>query len=391
MPGFQAAGVRCGLKDGGPDVALIVSEEPATVAGVFTRSSVVGSPVVVTRERVAKGTARGVVVNSGIANVGLGERGLDAARRMTEYAARAVGCAEHEMLVASTGVIGEPIPLATVRRGIQDAGAALAATGLSSAARAILTTDTVPKAAVRRISLRGDPITVAGIAKGSGMVQPDMATMLAFVLTDADVAPSFLRRALREATEESFNRLTVDGETSTSDMALVLANGRAGNTRLKGARSPGARAFQAALGEVCVDLAQALARDGEGATRLVHVHVSGARSRAEAERAARRIANSPLVKTAVFGGDPNWGRILQTVGAARVSIQLDKAEVRLGGVAVYRRGVSTGAAARRRAAKALQKAEVEIAVALGAGRAETTLWTCDLSYDYVRINAEYTT
>jgi len=234
-------------------------------------------------------------------------------------------------------------------------------------------------------------VTVAGIAKGSGMIEPRMATMLAFLLTDAPVAAAFLRRLLRKTAEETFNRVSIDGETSTSDMVLLLANGAADGTPLRGPESPGAGAFADALQAVCTDLSRDLARDGEGATKLVTVRVEGARTRSEAERAARRIGNSMLVKTALFGGDPNWGRILQAVGAGEVRVNLEGTEIRLGGVTVFRRGASAGPAARARAGRKLVEPEVEIWVNLGAGRGRASLWTCDLSYDYVKINAEYTT
>jgi glutamate N-acetyltransferase/amino-acid N-acetyltransferase len=331
------------------------------------------------------------VVNSGIANVAMGARGARNAEAMSLAACRAVGGAEGEMLVASTGVIGEPLPMANLRRGIRAAAASLSERGLFDAARAIMTTDTFPKAAVVRFRIGRRDVSVAGIAKGSGMIEPDMATMLAFLVTDAAVSPAFLRAVLRRTADATFNRLSIDGETSTSDSVLLLANGAAGNPALRGSRSPGARRFESAVQEVATSLARDLARDGEGATRLVTVRVEGARSAAEAERGARRIANSLLVKTAIFGGDPNWGRILQTLGAARVHIDLDRAEVRLGGVVVFRRGTSAGPAARRRAAAKHAAREIEILVKLGAGRARAHVWTCDLSYDYVRINAEYTT
>jgi glutamate N-acetyltransferase/amino-acid N-acetyltransferase len=223
------------------------------------------------------------------------------------------------------------------------------------------------------------------------MIEPRMATMLAFLATDAAVTPAYLRRLWREVAEETFNRVTVDGETSTSDSAVILANGAAGAPAIRSLRSPGAAALRAALLEVAGDLARQLARDGEGATKLVTVDVQGARSDAEAELAARRIANSLLVKTALFGGDPNWGRILQTIGAGRVRLDLARTEVRLGGVAVFRRGASTGTAARARAGRRMRAPEIEIAVRLGAGRGRCRIWTCDLSYDYVRVNADYTT
>jgi glutamate N-acetyltransferase / amino-acid N-acetyltransferase len=392
VPGFRAAGVACGIKGGGAlDLALLVSDGPAAVAGVFTRSTVVGAPVTVSRARVRRGRARGVVVNSGCSNVAMGARGLRDAEAMAAAAAAAVGCDPEEMLVASTGVIGEPLPMAQIRSGVRAAGRALGPQGLAAAAQAILTTDTRAKLALRRTRVAGRTVTVAGIAKGAGMLEPNMATMLAFVLTDAAVAPAALRRCLRRAAAASFNRLTIDGETSTSDTLLLFANGAAGNPALRAPRSPGMAAFSAALEAVCVELVRALARDGEGATKLVTVRVRGARSTAEAERAAKRIANSMLVKTALFGGDPNWGRILQTVGAGRIALDLARTEVRWAGVPVFRAGRSAGPAARRRAGAAMRAPELEIEVGLGRGPGEATVWTCDLSYEYVKVNAEYTT
>ena len=391
VPGFRAAGVRCGVKARGLDLALLVSDRPATVAGVFTRSSVVGAPVIVSRERVRRGQARAIVANSGCSNVAMGARGVRDARAMAAAAAAALGVAEREVLVASTGVIGEALPMPRLRSGIRRASEALAPGGLGRAARAIMTTDTFAKLASARFEVDGRLVRVAGIAKGSGMIEPDMATMLSFLLTDAEVSPGFLRASLRAASDQSFNRISVDGEGSTSDMVLLLANGAAGNRRITGPRSPGAREFREALAAGTGALARDLARDGEGATKLVDVRVRGARSRAQAERAARRIANSLLVKTALFGADPNWGRILQTLGAGRIDLRLARSRVRLCGVTVFKDGAATGPAARRRAATRLRGAEVEIEVELAAGAGEAQLWTCDLSYDYVRINAEYTT
>jgi glutamate N-acetyltransferase/amino-acid N-acetyltransferase len=391
VAGFRAAGVRCGIKRAGLDLALLVADAPAVAAGLFTRSTVVGAPVELCRERIRSGRARAVVVNSGCSNVAMGARGRRDAEAMAKYAAAAIGAAPEDVLVASTGVIGEPLPLARIRRGARRAAAALAPAGWGDAARAIMTTDKRPKTALARARVGGRLVTLVGIAKGSGMIEPDMGTMLAFLATDAAVAPAYLRRALRAAAAESFNRVSVDGETSTSDTLLLLASGRAGNPVLRSARSPGARAFEQALLEVSTRLAREVARDGEGATKLVSVRVSGARSDREAERAARRIANSLLVKTALFGGDANWGRILQTVGAGRVALALERTEVALGGVTVFRHGASAGPAARRRAAARLRAPELELAVRLGAGRGQARVWTCDLSYDYVRINADYTT
>jgi glutamate N-acetyltransferase/amino-acid N-acetyltransferase len=330
-------------------------------------------------------------MNSGCSNVAMGARGRRDAAAMAAAAARAIGARGEEMLVASTGVIGQPLPMAKIRRGVADAAVALSAEGLADAARAIMTTDTVPKQASVRVWIDGRAVAIAGIAKGVGMIEPDMATMLAFLLTDAAATPAFLRGALRAAADQSFNRLSVDGEGSTSDTALLLASGHAQNAVLRSARSPGARRFAEALGGVASELARQLARDGEGATKLVLVSVIGARTDRDAERAARRIANSMLVKTALFGGDANWGRILQTIGAGRVALRLSRTTVRLGGVVVFRNGASAGPAARARARRALAGEELRIEVDLGLGRGAAQIFTCDLSYDYVKINAEYTT
>ncbi len=391
VTGFRATGVRCGIKKAGPDLALIHSERPAVAAGVFTRSTVVGAPVTLSREHLRRGEARAIVANSGCANVALGARGDRAAAAMAAATARALGCQPNEVLLASTGVIGEPLPIAKLRAGLPLAARELRSDGLALAARAIMTTDTVPKMAARRVRLGGREVRIAGIAKGAGMIEPSMATMLAFLLTDAALSRPLARRLLREAAGESFNRVTVDGEGSTSDTVLLLANGASGQSSLGRAASPEARRFGEALTELCEELARAIARDGEGATKLVTVVVAGAASPRQADRAARRIANSMLVKTALFGGDPNWGRILQTVGAERIAIDLERAEVRLGGVSVFRRGRAATPRVRERAAEALRGTDIEIRVGLGVGPHRARLWTCDLSYDYVRINADYHT
>jgi len=392
VPGFRASGIHCGIKQGQPDLALIVSDVEASVAGVLTRSTVVGAPVELCRERLTSGRGRAVVVNSGCSNVAMGERGRRDARTMAALAARAVGCAPESVYVASTGVIGEPLPMDKLRAGIPRAAEALSDEGLEAAAEAIRTTDTYAKMAAVRARLGDRIVHVAGIAKGSGMLAPDMATMLAFLITDVAASPAFLRGCLKRVADRTFNRVTVDGETSTSDTVLLLANGMAGNRPLRGARSSEAQLFEEAVAAVAERLARELARDGEGATRLVTVDVTGAYDAAEAESAARRIADSLLVKTAIFGGDANWGRILQTVGAGRTRIDLARAVVRLAGVTVYRRGASAGPVARKRAEGRLRgTAEVIIAVDLGVGKASARVWTCDLSYDYVRINADYTT
>ncbi len=390
VAGFRAAGVHCGIKAKAPDLALIVADRPASAAAVFTRSTVVGAPVEVSRERVRSGRTRGVVVNSGVSNVAMGQRGLRDARTMTRWAAQAIGCDEQELLVASTGVIGEPLPMPALRSGIPECASRLSPEGWRDAAEAIRTTDTHAKLASVRLRLGGRPVTLTGIAKGSGMIEPNMATMLSFLATDASVAPGLLRRLLRRTVDATFNRLSVDGEGSTSDSVVLMASGAAEATPLRPG-SPETARFESALGAVCEDLVRQLARDGEGATKLVTVRIDGARSRAEADLASRRIGNSALVKTAVFGGDPNWGRILQTLGAARIAWSPERARVKVGGVVVFSRGRSAGPAARRRAERAMRAQEIEIAVELGRGEASARLFTCDLTYDYVRINAEYTT
>ncbi len=390
--GFRAAGLNSGIKSDrkAKDLALIVSDEVASAAAIFTTSTVVGAPVTVSRERVKSGRARGVVVNSGCSNVAMGARGIRDAKTMARLAAEAVGCAPDEMLVASTGVIGEPLPLDALRVGIPRAAARLAEDGFADAAEAIRTTDTHAKAASVRFKLDGVLVTLQGIAKGSGMIEPNMATMLSFVTTDAKIAPGVLRGMLKRVADQTYNCLTVDGEGSTSDTVVLFANGAAGGPAIKGG-SASAQIFEEALGAVCEDLVRQIARDGEGATKLVTVEVEGARTAAEANRAARRIANSMLVKTAVFGGDPNWGRIMQTIGAARIAWHEEKTRVRIGSVVVFSKGRSAGTAARKRAEKALQAEEVALRVDLGLGAGFARAFTCDLTYDYVKINAEYTT
>ncbi|MFI5321714.1 MAG: bifunctional glutamate N-acetyltransferase/amino-acid acetyltransferase ArgJ [Myxococcota bacterium] len=389
--GFRWAGVRCGIKTRGPDLMLLASDRPASAAGVLTRNVVASAPVQVTRAHLRSGVARAIVANSGCSNVAMGAEGMRDANTMAALAALALDLKPVDVLVASTGVIGAPLPMAKIASGIPRAVRALDAGGIGAAARAIMTTDRVAKQASASIRLGGTRCRVAGIAKGSGMIEPDMATMLSFVATDAAVTAGALRAIWREVADATYNRVTVDGETSTSDSALVLANGASGARRIAGTRGRDAALLAGALLEVATELAKLLARDGEGATKLVTIDVTGARSDAQAELAARRIANSLLVKTALFGGDPNWGRILQTIGAGRVALELAKTEIVLCGVPVFARGASTGSEARRAAGKRMRSPELSILVSLGAGRGRARLWTCDLSYEYVRVNADYTT
>lgn len=386
--GFRAAGVACGIKPSGkPDLALIVSDRPAAAAAVFTTSRFPGAPVVVSRANLRGGRARGVVVNSGISNVANGARGLRDAREMTRLLARGIGARPSEIQVASTGVIGRLLPMDRLREGIPRAVAELSPQGFEAAAEAILTTDTVAKLVERR----GRGFALAGFAKGAGMIMPRMATMLAYLVTDLAVEPALLRRSLRAAVDATFNALTIDGETSTSDTVLVLANGAAGNTPIR-VGSPRARDFERTLLDASAELCERLARDGEGVTKLATVAVRGARSDGDADRVARSVANSALVKTALFGGDPNWGRIVQAVGAAGVALVPARVGVRIGGVELLRRGEPAGGAeALKRAESAMKAKQVEIEISLGRGPGRARILTTDLSYEYVRVNAEYTT
>jgi glutamate N-acetyltransferase/amino-acid N-acetyltransferase len=388
VSGFRAAGIACGIKrDRALDLALIASDRPTAVAGVFTTSRFPGAPVRVSRSRVRRGSARAVLVNSGIANVATGAAGVAAARSLTRATARALGVPTAEVLMSSTGVIGWRLPVERIEAGIPEVVRRLSPTGWNAAARAILTTDTRIKLAQR--APRG--FALGGIAKGAGMTMPKMATMLAYLATDLAVEPAFLREALTEAVGRTFNAFTIDGEMSTSDSVLLFANGARGNRPL-GSRSPRARAFRSALEDVCTELVEKLARDGEGVTRLADVIVTGARRERDAERVARSVANSVLVKTALFGADPNWGRVVQALGAAGVPLRPERIAIRIAGVELLRGGEPVGGeAALRRSERAMRKRRIAIEISLGAGRARAQILTTDLSYEYVRINAEYTT
>jgi glutamate N-acetyltransferase/amino-acid N-acetyltransferase len=388
--GFRAAGVSAGIKAGGaPDLALIVSDRPAAAAAVFTTNRAQAAPIVVSREHLERsgGVVRGVVINSGCANACTGTEGVQAARDMAAETARLVGCSVDQVFVASTGVIGVGLPIDKIRRGLPLALRALDADqGGAAAARAIMTTDPFPKEAAARAIISGRSVLVGGMAKGSGMIEPMMATMLGFLTTDAAVDGALLKRALREAVDDTFNAITVDGECSTNDCVLLLANGASGAAIDEATYAP----FVGALRTVCRELALGIVRGGEGATKLVTITVTGAASPDEARRAAKAIANSPLVKTAVHGGDPNWGRLIAVAGRAGVAFELERAAVSIGSIVLFENGRPFDENAPR-AAEHLAGKDVTIAVHLGAGAATSTVWTCDLSAEYVRINAEYRT
>ncbi len=387
--GFEAAGVACGIKASGLDLALIVATPPARAAGIFTTNLAVAAPVVVTREhlRRSKGTAAAIVVNSGCANACTGEQGLRAAHTMATDTAHLVGCSEDQVLVSSTGVIGEQLDGAKLTQGITQAAGALGRDGHQAAAEAIMTTDPWAKEAAVRATTPAGVFHVGGMAKGAGMIEPNMATMLAFLTTDAAVEPVPLQRALADAAADTFNAITVDGETSTNDMVLLLAGSRSG-VHIDDTGYP---AFVDALQAVCRELALAIVKGGEGATKLIAITVTGARSIAEARQTARAIANSPLVKTAVHGGDPNWGRLVALAGRPGDAFDLAHARVRVGEVELF--GDEQIFADREpAAAEHLSGTEVEIGVDVGTGgTGSATVWTCDLSAEYVHINADYRT
>ncbi|MFO7695232.1 MAG: bifunctional glutamate N-acetyltransferase/amino-acid acetyltransferase ArgJ [Vicinamibacterales bacterium] len=388
--GFRSAGVACGIKKTGAlDLALVVADAPAAAAGVFTTNKAQAAPVLVSRKHLAQsgGLARAVVVNSGCANACTGPEGLAVARSSADFVASVVGCAPDQVLVASTGVIGVQLNLDRLRTGAGEAAKALSRNAHGDAARAIMTTDKAPKSAAVSARTASGVFRVGGMAKGAGMIEPHMATMLGCVTTDAAVAAPRLQRALREAVDVTFNAITIDGDTSTNDTVFLLASGASG-VQIDDAEYP---AFVAALREVCGTLARAIVRGGEGATKLVCVSASGAASDADAKRAAHTIANSLLVKTAIHGGDPNWGRLLAAAGRAGVAFDVGHATVRIGPVVLFKDGVPFDERAPE-AAACLAGSDIEIDVGLGAGGSHSaTVWTCDLSAEYVAINADYRT
>jgi glutamate N-acetyltransferase/amino-acid N-acetyltransferase len=387
--GFRAAGVFCGIKAKGLDLALIVSETRAAAAGVFTVNRAQAAPVILSRRQLAasSGHATAVVVNSGCANACTGSDGMAHAEAMAARTATAIGCGISDVLVASTGVIGVKLDMTKVSCGIQSAAAALSVDAGGDAARAIMTTDPFPKEASVEITTDAGTFRVGGMAKGSGMIEPNMATMLGFVTTDAAVAPALLLRALKAVADDTFNAITVDGECSTNDCVFALANGASGVGLGEGDYG----ILVEALRHVCEPLAVGIVRGGEGATKLVTVKVTGAASDDDAKRAARAIANSPLVKTAIHGGDPNWGRLVAVAGRSGSDFVLDAAAVRIGPVELFSAGTPHDERAPQAAAY-LKGDNLVVSVDMGTGGAGTSqMWTCDLSAEYVRINADYRT
>lgn len=388
--GFKAAGVKAGIKKSGNlDLALIYTEKEAAVAGVFTKNAVAAAPVIVSREVVKGGKAHAIVANAGCANACTGETGLANARKMAALAAVEVGCASDEVLVGSTGIIGVNLPMDKLEAGIKAAAAELSEDGSKNAGNAIITTDTYSKACSCEVEIGGQAVRFGAIAKGSGMIQPNMATMLCYITTDANISSQLMQKALSEIVEVSFNMISVDGDMSTNDTVLVLANGASGAAEITDG-SPEYDKFYATLKEICQELSKRIAADGEGATKFLTINVSGTKTFEDAKTVAMSIAKSPLVKTAFFGEDPNWGRVICAVGYAGIPMVPEKTVIKFGGVPVYANGL--GAEFNEDDIhKVMAEHDIVIDVEMGMGDAKATVWSCDFSYEYVKINGEYHT
>ncbi|QIK38369.1 bifunctional glutamate N-acetyltransferase/amino-acid acetyltransferase ArgJ [Caldichromatium japonicum] len=391
IAGIRLAATAAGIRYQGRDDLVLMELAPSSrCAAVLTRNAFCAAPVVLVRQHLGQSMPRYLLINAGNANAGTGAPGLAAARACCQAVAEAAGCSFEEVLPFSTGVIGEPLPVERIVAAIPALLSSLQPNGWMEAARAIMTTDTRPKLVSRTFAIGGRRAAITGIAKGAGMICPNMATMLAFIATDAQVAPECLRACLHSAVDRSFNAITIDGDTSTNDACVLIATGTLGNPPLADLNDPGARAFQEALDAVCRELAAEIVRDGEGATKLVRVRVEAARNRDEARQVAYTIAHSPLVKTALSASDPNWGRILAAVGRAGIlDLAIEGVELWLGGIQVVAGGARAPTYTEADGAAAMAKPELLIRVALGRGDACAEILTCDLSEDYVRINANY--
>ena len=389
--GFYAAGIHCGIKKVKKDLALLFSSEPAHVAGIFTTNRVPAAPVLVDKLQLERSSSfRAILINSGNANACTGERGLNDAWAMVDSTAAALGIHRSEVLVSSTGVIGQYLPMESLEEGILEAVSMLDAGAHTSAAEAIMTTDKFAKELSVRVNLAGTDVTIGGMAKGSGMIAPNMATMLAFITTDAAISPDLLQSSLKDAADHSFNRITVDGDTSTNDMVLMLANGMAGNPELSDRADPRFDIFYEALEYLLIRLCKMIVVDGEGATKFIEIQVTGAASEQAAVQAARAIANSNLVKTAINGEDANWGRILAAVGNSGIEFTAADVEIYFGDVPILRKQYLIDFS-EEAAKRVLMQREIKITVDLCQGAASASFWTCDLSKDYVAINANYRT
>jgi glutamate N-acetyltransferase / amino-acid N-acetyltransferase len=391
VPGILAGGIVAGIKPSGKkDLALIYSSTPARAAAVFTSNQVKGAPVLVSREHVRSGQAQAIVASSGCANVCTGEQGIKDAREMTRLVGELLRIPASHVLVAATGVIGVPLPMDKIRAALPRLAKSLSPQGGRAAAEAIMTTDTRPKEAALRVEIGDRPVTIGGIAKGVAMLEPHLATMFCFVATDAVVARGALGAVVRRAVDGSFNRTTVDSDQSTSDTVALLANGLAENPPLE-AGVRGLRQLAGGVEAVMAKLARMLVADGEGATKLVTVAVRGAASRRDALIAARAVANSPLVKTAINGADPNWGRVMMALGKSSARVEQEKISIAFGDERLVERGMQKEGVRLERVREIMGQSEYDITIDLGLGRGEDRVWTCDLSEEYVRLNAKYTT
>ncbi len=395
---LPVAGVRLGIasagikKPGKRDITLIELAPGTQVAGVFTQNRFCAAPVTLCKQHLTHGTIRALIINTGNANAGTGEEGLNRAQQTCAAVAQLMGCATESVLPFSTGVILEALPIDKILPALPAAQADLAPDHWSEAAHAIMTTDIVAKGASRQAQVGGKTITVTGIAKGSGMIHPNMATMLGYVATDVAVAPSLLQQLVKDVADVSFNCVTVDGDTSTNDSFILIATGQAGNTAITDAASADYAALKAAISAVSIELAQAMARDGEGATKFITVQIEGGRDHAECKQIAYAIARSPLVKTAFFASDPNLGRILAAIGYAGISdLDVNTLQVYLGDVLVAEKGGRAASYTEAQGAAEMKEADITVRVVLNRGDVSATVWTCDFSYDYVKINAEYRT
>lgn len=385
--GFKAAGIAAGIKKNGEnDLGLIFSEKSATAAAVFTKNRVKAAPVIIAMERIKSGVCRAVIANSGNANCCTGAQGKAAAVAMAASAASALGISEDQVMVASTGVIGAPLPVEKITKKVSPLVASLSEGGFPDFVSAIMTTDTVPKLIFRTGEIDGIPFCVTGVAKGSGMIRPDMATMLCFVCTDIGIDADRLQAALSRANEKSFNRITVDGDMSTNDTVIVMANGMSGAKVLTDADFS---VFSNIIDEIFLSLAKMIVADGEGATKCVSVIVNNAASDADARRSADTVANSNLVKTALFGQDPNWGRIMGALGRSGAVFDPDRVDIFFNTVQMVVSGEGAGKAVEARAADVLKQPEFDIIIDLNEGGGRASVLTCDLSHEYIRINADY--
>ena len=388
--GFTAAGVKAGIKKSGNlDVAVIYTKTQAVVAGTFTQNKVAAAPVYVSKEVVATGTAHAIVANAGCANACTGQQGLDDAHKMAQIAADELGVNANDVIVGSTGVIGVNLPMDKLEAGIKDAVANLSSDGSDNAGRAIITTDTHSKSVTCEFELSGKTVRMGAIAKGSGMIRPNMATMLCYITTDIAIDQALLQKAVSGCVEKSFNMISVDGDMSTNDMVIVLANGEANNAKIT-EENADYQIFFDKLMMLCTELAKQIAADGEGASKFLTINVKGAKSFADAKTVGMAIANSPLVKTAFFGEDPNWGRVICAVGYSGADMVPEKTVVKFGGITIFANG--TGATYDEKAlAHVMKEKDIVIDIELNMGQEDATVWSCDLSYEYVKINGEYHT